>query len=253
MVDDDRRRSYTGGTWRVPRSRGALSGLVLILLGIWGGLIPFVGPYFNYAYTPDTPWTYTTGRLVLEVLPAIATVIGGLLLMASANRVTATFGGWLASAAGAWFVVGPSLALLWSGNPTGAPLGGDFRRAIEQIGFFYGLGAAVLFFAALASGRLAVRSVRDLRAAETRRALAEREASDGVVDDGAVGGDRLVRDERVVRDGRVVREDRTTADGSRTIDLRGDEAATGRGAHAATPEETSTPGDTRTTTERRTP
>ena len=40
------------GTLRVRRSRGALSGLLLVLLGIWGALIPFVGPYFHYAYTP---------------------------------------------------------------------------------------------------------------------------------------------------------------------------------------------------------
>ena len=48
---------------RVPRSRGALSGALLVLLGIWGGLIAFVGPYFHYAYTPATAWTYTNGRL----------------------------------------------------------------------------------------------------------------------------------------------------------------------------------------------
>jgi hypothetical protein len=45
------------GMLRVPRSRGAVSGVALILLGLWGALIPFVGPYFHYAYTPDTGWT----------------------------------------------------------------------------------------------------------------------------------------------------------------------------------------------------
>ena len=54
------------------RSRGALSGVLLMLLGLWGALIPFVGPYFRYAYTPDTAWTYNTGRLWLEVLPGAA-------------------------------------------------------------------------------------------------------------------------------------------------------------------------------------
>ena len=32
------------GMLRVPRSRGALSGVLLVLLGLWGGLIAFVGP-----------------------------------------------------------------------------------------------------------------------------------------------------------------------------------------------------------------
>jgi len=39
------------GMLRIPRSRGALSGVLLVLLGTWGGLIAFVGPYFHYAYT----------------------------------------------------------------------------------------------------------------------------------------------------------------------------------------------------------
>ena len=43
------------GMLKVSRSRGALSGVLLVLLGIWGGLIPLVGPYVNYAYTPTTP------------------------------------------------------------------------------------------------------------------------------------------------------------------------------------------------------
>jgi hypothetical protein len=43
------------GMLRIPRSRGALSGVLLILLGAWGGLIPFIGPYFHYAYTPPAP------------------------------------------------------------------------------------------------------------------------------------------------------------------------------------------------------
>jgi len=51
------------------RSRGAASGLLLVLLGLWGALIFFVGPYFHFAYTPDTAWTYSTGRLWLEILP----------------------------------------------------------------------------------------------------------------------------------------------------------------------------------------
>ena len=43
------------GMLQMRRKRGAFSGFPLILLGLWGALIPFVGPYFRYAYTPDTP------------------------------------------------------------------------------------------------------------------------------------------------------------------------------------------------------
>jgi len=69
------------GMLRMRRSRGAASGLLLVLLGLWGALIPFVGPYFHFAYTPDTAWTYTTARLWLEILPGAAVVVGGVLLI----------------------------------------------------------------------------------------------------------------------------------------------------------------------------
>src|SRR4051794_17648414 len=102
-----------GGLMRVARSRGMLSGLLLMLLGIWGALIPFIGPYFHYAYTPDSAWTWTSGRLWLEVLPGAAAFVGGLLLATTANRAVGVFAGWLASVAGAWFILGPVLARAW--------------------------------------------------------------------------------------------------------------------------------------------
>jgi hypothetical protein len=93
------------GMLRVPRSRGALNGVLLVLLGIWGGLIAFVGPYFQYAYTPDKAFTYTTGRLWLEILPTAGTILGGLILGGTASRPVAIFGAWLAALSGGWFVL----------------------------------------------------------------------------------------------------------------------------------------------------
>ena len=119
------------GLLRVPRSRGVLSGLLLVLLGAWGALVPFIGPYFHYAYTPDQGWTYTTGRLWLEVLPGAATVLGGLIVMVSAYRPMAHFGAWLAALAGAWFALGSVIAPTWIGMnmTTGTPVGGSAARA----------------------------------------------------------------------------------------------------------------------------
>ncbi|HEX7660403.1 MAG TPA: hypothetical protein VF444_13085 [Pseudonocardiaceae bacterium] len=166
--------------WHVPRSRGATSGILLVLLGIWGGLIPFVGPVFGYAYTPDTSWTWTAGRLWLEVLPAIATIIGGFVLATSANRMVGLWASWLAAVAGAWFIIGPSLSQLWTG---GAPQAGTptatsaFGSAMQQIGFFYGLGAVILFLAASALGRFSVIGIKESRrATRARERAADRAA-----------------------------------------------------------------------------
>jgi hypothetical protein len=150
------------GTMRVPRSRGAVSGVLLVLLGVWGALIPFVGPYFDYAYTPDNAWDYTTGRLVLEVLPGFGAALGGLLVLGSANRAAAAFGGWLAALSGAWFVLGVPVSAVWDGPAVGEPIGGTTQQFLEYVGFFGGIGVVIVFLAAFALGRFAVVGVREV-------------------------------------------------------------------------------------------
>jgi hypothetical protein len=165
------------GTLRVRRSRGALSGSALVLLGIWGALIPFVGPYFHYAYTPDQAWKVTSGRMWLDLLPGVVTLAGGLVVLLSRFRPAAVFGSWLAALAGAWFVVGDLIATHWAGLPApGTPVGGAARSALEQLGFFTALGVVIVFVAALALGRFTVVAVAD---AATRRA-ARADAKAGV-------------------------------------------------------------------------
>jgi hypothetical protein len=154
---------------RVSRSRGVFSGLLLVLLGAWGALVPFVGPYFHFAYTPspDKAWNYTTGRLWLDILPGAATLLGGLIVLGSASRPAAHFGGWLAAASGAWFVLGGLIGRTWIGMQMtpGTPVGGPARSAAEQIGFYTGLGVVIVLLAAMALGRFSVISVRDARRA----------------------------------------------------------------------------------------
>src|SRR6266571_687309 len=161
---------HMNGMLRVPRSRGALSGLLLVLLGAWGALISFVGPYFHYAYTPDSAWTYTTGRFWLEILPGVGAMLGGLIVLVSSNRPFAIFGAWLAALSGAWFALGSVLAPTWSGTgpsmSPGTPTGGALTRALEQIGFFTGLGIVIVLLAAMALGRFSVIGVREARQAE---------------------------------------------------------------------------------------
>ena len=155
------------GMLRVPRTRGVLSGLLLVLLGAWGALVPFVGPYFHYAYTPDSGWTYTEGRFWLEILPGAGTLLGGLVVLASAYRPVAHIGAWLAALSGAWFVLGGIIGPTWSGMrmSPGTPVGGTGMRAFEQIGFFTGLGVAIVLLAAMVLGRFSVISVRDAKLA----------------------------------------------------------------------------------------
>jgi len=153
------------GKLRIPRTRGAVTGILLALLGAWGGLVPLIGPYLHFAYSPDSAWTYTTGRLWLEILPGIAAFTGGIILLVSRLRPLAILGAWIGAASGAWFAMGSALAPLWthgSAPAQGVPVGGTATRAIEQIGFFSGLGVVLAFVAALAIGRLTVLAASDV-------------------------------------------------------------------------------------------
>ena len=168
------------GLLRVPRTRGVASGFLLVLLGAWGALIPFIGPYFHFAYTPDTAWSYTVGRLWLEIIPGVATVIGGLILLVTAIRPVAIVGACLAAAAGAWFALGPVIAPVWTGYGTvgpnaipaalypGVPTGGPLHLVAEHLAFFTGLGVVIVFISALALGRLAVIGARDVEIVTSR-------------------------------------------------------------------------------------
>lgn len=142
-------------------SRGFASGVLLIVLGAWGALIPFVGPYFGYAFTPDRAWTYTSGRLVLSVLPGALVVLGGLMVLASEG--TAAIGGFFAAIGGAWFVLGaPIMAVIAHGYGPGTPVTTGSAVApstmglLEHLGFYWGLGVLIVFLGALALGKAVI-------------------------------------------------------------------------------------------------
>jgi hypothetical protein len=187
---------------RIPRTRGAVSGLVLVALGAWGVLVALIGPSFNLTIGSDSSWDLTTGRVLLEILPGAAVIVGGLILLWSANRATATLGGWLALAGGVWFVIGPTLSKLWTsgsalGGQAGAPAGSEGRQVVELLTMFYGLGAAIIAVSAFALGRLAVRSVRDVELAEEREVAPESRFERDRNDDAPT---RVARDEDPRRD-----------------------------------------------------
>lgn len=182
MSDVNIRIRSHGGTMHIPRSRGAATGLLLIVLGLWGALIPFLGPYFNFAFTPDQEWTWTAARGWLQVLPGVVTVLGGLLLTLSRNRATAMLGAWMSGLAGAWFVAGRAVAAPLGLGPVGTPVATtETKTAWLELTYFSGLGALIIFLAALCMGRLSVRSLRDIRRADAPVTLAENDADRGAV------------------------------------------------------------------------
>lgn len=163
MNDVDAGTRVRGGRMRIPRSRGAASGFLLIILGLWGALIPFVGPYAEFSYSPAVPWVWTDARGWLEVLPGAVAVLGGLLLLMSRNRATAMLGSWLAVAAGAWFIVGRAFASMLAMGEIGVPAAATPAKTVAlELAYFSGLGALMVFLGAVALGRLSIRTARDV-------------------------------------------------------------------------------------------
>jgi hypothetical protein len=151
---------------RIPRTKGAVTGFLIILLGLWGGLIPFIGPYFNYAMHTDQTWHWFADRGWLEVLPAAVTIIGGFMLMTGDTRSSMSLGATISLAGGLWFIVGPNVSVLWHHGAitVGPPIARhNVVRMLEWIGFFYGTGALITMFSAYAIGYFAGLPVIDER------------------------------------------------------------------------------------------
>jgi hypothetical protein len=146
---------------RTPFRRGLVTGLLLVVLGTWGAISPFLVPSLDMANGPAHEWTLTAGRGWLEVLPGVVTVLGGLMLITWRKRETAALGGWLAVIAGAWFVIGRTFAsMLTMGSAGSALTDSSTHAAVVQLAYFVGYGALVVLFGSVGVGRVSVRSMR---------------------------------------------------------------------------------------------
>jgi hypothetical protein len=151
---------------RIPRTKGVISGGIVLLLGLWAGLVPFIGPYFNFAMHTDQTWHWFADRGWLEVLPGAVAVLGGMLMIRGGTRSSISLGAMLGLAAGLWFVAGPVVSTLWNHGAVtvGPPLGKHtFTRALEWIAYFYGAGGLLVLFSSYALGFIAALPVVDER------------------------------------------------------------------------------------------
>ena len=137
-----------------------LVGFLLLLLGAWIAIVPFVGPMFSFGIRHNTSWQWTQTNLVLDVLPGAAVFFGGLLIM-TGMRASASLGGLIALCGGGWSVLGPStyhVALM---------------TMLRQYGYYYAAGGLAIAMAAYAMGRASVPRVVATDADTTTAAASE--------------------------------------------------------------------------------
>lgn len=136
-------------------ARGA--GLALLVLGLFGALVPFVGPAFGYGMGDVPAWTWTESHASLHLAPGIAAIVGGFLVMRGHSQATQRSGALLAAVGGAWFIIGPSLHPLWATSGMGSMDGmgsSAMADALSALGYHYGTGVLIALVAAYAVGVL---------------------------------------------------------------------------------------------------
>ncbi|HEX5188162.1 MAG TPA: hypothetical protein VFW16_01375, partial [Streptosporangiaceae bacterium] len=125
------------------------------------------GPSYGFGYTPDKAWAYTSGRLYLSAVPGAVVLLAGLIIAVTRSRGFGGFCAFVAVLGGAWFIAGAAVLALLPGNQaasisTGSPLGTGAHVAIlTNLALFTGVGALIVFFAAIALGRFSIAALRD--------------------------------------------------------------------------------------------
>ena len=132
------------------RTRG--SAILILLLGIWGGIVPFVGGYFGYPSGAPT-WHWSMTNAMLSVAAGAVAVFGALLMMGGRPSM-GRLGGLLALIGGAWFILGPIFLPLWSNATALKTSGSKVMQVLEQIGYHFGTGVLITALAGYALGAM---------------------------------------------------------------------------------------------------
>lgn len=134
------------------------SGIAIIVLGVFAGTVAFwapaVDPQFGMADVPA--WEWTSERAVRHVIPAVAIVLGGALLLLR-NRAAQVFGIVVAALGAIWITIVP-IAL---GTLKSESVWEPGVVVARKLAHHFGIGPLILAVAAFALGALiASRPVR---------------------------------------------------------------------------------------------
>jgi hypothetical protein len=134
-----------------------MAGFFAVIVGAWGGIVPFVGPLFGYSADGSGSWHWNLEHALLFVAPGAAAVVAGLLIMMGAlSRVSRSaqlaFAGTLAAVCGAWLIVGPLAWPVLQGTNVFVSASA-FHELEYWVGYSLGPGGLLLALGAFVLGR----------------------------------------------------------------------------------------------------
>ncbi len=135
------------------------AGVVAVLVSTWGGIVPYVGPLFDYSGDGSLSWHWSMAHVVLALAPGAVGVLLGLFVFAESRGITVGKGrmslataGVLLMACGAWFAIGPLAWPVLSNGGTYFAAGSHLRILAYEVGYSIGTGIVLVICGAFVDG-----------------------------------------------------------------------------------------------------
>ena len=144
---------------RGPSGRLAVAGVCALAVGVWGAIVPFVGPAIRFNADGTPSWFWNLPHALLWLAPGAAAVVAAAAVLGfvpltrrGRGRVSTAFAGFIMAVAGAWFVIGP---LAWPVMKASAGVfvpAGPLRELDYQLVYSLGPGVLLLLFGGMVIG-----------------------------------------------------------------------------------------------------
>ncbi len=135
------------------------AGVVAVLVSAWGGIVPYIGPLFNYSGDGSASWHWSLAHAVLALVPGAAGVLLGLFVIAESRGVTVGKGrlslataGTLLMICGAWFAIGPLAWPVISNTGAYFVASSHLRLLAYEVGYGIGVGLVLVVCGAFVDG-----------------------------------------------------------------------------------------------------
>ena len=154
-----------------PVGRTAVTGLLMMLVGAWGGAVAYFGPDIGLSPPGQHAWQWTTPHTILNLAPGAAAFAGGLMVILGSRLLVGglqRLGALLSFAGGGWFILGAAVYPVFYGTSApgyGRTGGGPLMNLAAVAGYGAGVGIVLCLLAGVAMAWSLPRIMRASRAA----------------------------------------------------------------------------------------